>query len=111
MQLIHNQVIFFIGSVLAVIFLMMGVWVYSLECDLKVEKAERAGIESALTAESGIIEANRVDYKQNLADANKTNIIIHTRYVDKIKVIEKWRDKDENVSCDDTINAIDNYSF
>ena len=109
MQVIPNQVIIVIGSILVATFISLAVWTHTLKSDLKVEKAERAGIESALTAQSTIIESNRVDYEKNLANAEKTNVVVHTRYVDKIKVIEKWRDK--NVSCEDAMFSVDNYSY
>jgi len=109
MQVIHNHVILLIGSILVATFMSLAFWIYTLKTDLKVEKLEREGIEAALTAQSTLIESNRVEYEENLENANKTNVVIKNRYVDKIKVIEKWRDA--NVSCQDAMFSVDNYSY
>ena len=87
----------------------LSVWVYLLKSDLKVAHADYKAIESALTAQSEIIESNRAEYERNLADANKTKTVINTRYKERVKVIYQWGE--ENATCDDSMRYLNNYTF
>lgn len=100
--------IWIIIALLAVIVVMYG-RIYFLNQKLKVEVALKDGITYALSAQSQMIDTNRADYEHNLADANKTNTVIKTRYIVKTKNIIEWRDT--NVTCDDAMSKLNNYSF
>lgn len=96
------------GAIAAIIIALCG-WVYLLKADLKVEKALRSGIEYALSVQSGMIDANRAEYEQNLMDAEKSNTVIQTRYRDRVKVITQWRDA--NATCDDAMSDFNHYQY
>lgn len=108
LNFINSFAVYIIAALAAVIVGMSG-WVYLLEADLKVEKAERSGIEYALNVQSGMIDANRADYEQNLMDAEKSNTVIQTRYRDRVKVITQWRDA--NATCDDAMSDFNHYQY
>jgi indole-3-glycerol phosphate synthase len=108
--LLLNNYKLIIGALIALIITSLLTWVYLLESDLKVANADYKAIESALTAQSNIIESNRVDYERNLIDANKTNMVIQTRYKDRVKVIYQWGEN--NVTdCNSSMSFINHYSF
>lgn len=92
-----------------IIIASLSIWIYALKSDLKVETALKEGVISALTAQSNILESNRVDYEHNLIDANKTNTVIHTRYKERIQVIYQWGDN--NATCDDAMYDINHYQY
>lgn len=98
-----------IGAVIVIIIASLLTWVYLLKADLKVAHADYKAIESALTAQSNIIESNRVDYESNLAEANKTNTVIQTRYKDRVKVIYEIGEKHEDAN--QSMYSINHYNF
>lgn len=85
------------------------IWVYSLKADLKVANADYKAIEIALTTQSNMIESNRVDYERNLAEANKTNMVIQTRFKDRVKVIYEIGERHED--CNGSMYSINHYNF
>lgn len=98
------------GAVIAIIIVSLLGWVYLLKADLKVAHADYKAVESALTAQSNIIESTRVDYERNLIDANKTNTVIETRYKDRVKVIYQWGE--QNVTdCNSSMSFINHFNF
>jgi len=99
-----------IEALIALIIASLLIWVYLLKSDLKVAQADYKAIESALTAQSNIVESNRVDYERNLAEANKTNTVIETRYKDRVKVIYQWGE--QNVTdCNSSMSFINHFNF
>lgn len=97
-------------AVIASIIAFLSIWVYMLKSDLKVAHADYRAIESALTAQSNIIESNRVDYERNLAEANKTNTVIQTRFKDRVQVIYQWGENNAT-DCNSSMSFINHYSF
>jgi hypothetical protein len=90
--------------------LLSMIWHCSLvKKDLITEKAERAGIETALNMQSGMIESNRVEYEGNLKTANERKNKVFTEYKTKTQVIYQWREN--NATCDDAIRYLNNYPF
>ena len=98
------------SAVIGLIIVSLLTWVYLLKSDLKVAHADYKAIESALTAQSNIIEANRADYEQKLTEANKTNMVYETRYKDRIKVITQWRDNNAT-DCNSSMSYINHFTF
>lgn len=98
------------SAVIALVIVSLLTWVYLLKSDLKVAHADYKAIESALTAQSNIIEANRADYEQKLTEANKTNTVIRTRYKDRIKVIYQWGENNET-DCNSSMAYINHFTF
>lgn len=96
-------------AVIASMVALLLMWVYLLKADLKVEIALKEGVISALTAQSTIIESNRVDYERNLAEANQTKTVIQTRHKERVKVI--YQLGDTNASCSDSMQFINHYTF
>jgi len=98
-----------IGALIAIIVASLLTWVYLLKADLKVAKADYKAIESALTTQSNILEANRADYERNLAEASKTNTVVQTRFKDRVKVIYEIGEKHED--CNGSMYSINHYNF
>lgn len=98
------------GAGIALIIASLLGWVYLLKADLKVAHDDYKAVESALTAQSNIIESNRVDYERNLVDANKTNTVIETRYKDRIKLIYQWGETNAT-DCNGSMSYLNNYAF
>lgn len=96
-------------SLIAIIIVFLSIWVYLLKADLKVAHADYKAIESALTAQSTIIENNRVDYERNLAEVSKTNTVIQTRFKDRVKVIYEIGERHED--CNGSMYSINHYPF
>jgi GTPase involved in cell partitioning and DNA repair len=65
--------------------------------------------QSALDYQNQSIIANKVDYERNLADSNKTNTVIQTRYKERKIYISTLGDSNE--SCIDAINNINHFTF
>lgn len=97
-------------AVIVSIIAFLSIWVYMLKSDLKVAHADYKAIESALTAQSNIIESNRVDYERNLAEANQTNTVIQTRYEDRVQVIYQFGENNAT-DCNSSMSYLNNYPF
>lgn len=97
-------------AIIASIIAFLSIWIYMLKSDLKVAHADYKAIESALTAQSNIIESNRVDYERNLAEANKTKTILQTRYKERIQVIYQWGENNAT-DCNSSMHYLNNYIF
>lgn len=91
-----------------IVFAFLG-YIGVLDSRYKDLELKEQGVENALNIQSAIIESNRVDYERNLADANKTNTIIQTRYKDRVKVIYEW--SEQNATCTDAMQYINHYSY
>lgn len=106
-----GKVLLWLCAVLAIAVAVMGIWVYLLKADMHVEKAERSGIEYALSVQSQMIDTNRVDYENNLKIAQDKNSRVQIRYRDRVMAIYEWKQGDNNVTCDDLVDALDNYQY
>lgn len=104
-----GKVMMWIIAVLIAVIVGMSGWVYVLKADIKVEKALKDGIENALTIQSGMIDANRVEYETNLDRAKQIKERTRIEYVSKIEYIEKGIDK--NATCENAMQFIDNYVY
>lgn len=104
-----GKVMMWIIGILAATSISLAVWVYLLKADVKVEKANKAVAESNLNSITDQLTQNYLDYQVRLLDANKTNTVIHTRYIDRVKTITQWRDK--NATCDDAMSDLNNYQY
>lgn len=92
-----------------VMFVMASIiaWLYvhtipSIEKDLQIAT-------QSLEYQSKIIYSNRAEYESNLAKAKKQAAQVRTKYIEKIKYVDRWRDK--NVSCDDAMLVINHYDY
>lgn len=101
--------IFLLNNWKYIVIALLSLWVYTLRADLKAETALKEGIISALTAQSNIIESNRVDYEHNLAEASKTNTVIQTRFKDRVKVIYEIGEKNEDAN--QSMHTFNHYTF
>lgn len=108
---VSGKALLWLCAILIFVISVMGVWIYMLKADMRVEKAERAGIEYALTFQSNLIESNRADYAKNLEIAQDKNSRVDVRYRDRVVAIYQWKQGENNVTCDDLIDALDSYQY
>jgi len=106
-----GKAVLWLCAVLAIALAFMGVWVYVLYADIRAEKAERYGIEYALSVQSKMIDTNRVDYENNLKIAQDKNSRVEIKYRDRVMAIYQWKEGESNVTCDDLIDALDSYQY
>lgn len=106
-----GKAVLWLCAFLAIAVAVMVVWVYLLNADMRVEKSERAGIEYALSVQSQMIDANRVDYENNLKIAQDKNSRVQIRYRNRTAAIDKWKQGESNVTCDDLVDALDSYQY
>lgn len=106
-----GKAVLWLCAFLSIAVAVMGTWVYLLKADMRVEKAERSGIEYALSVQSQMIDTNRVDYENNLKIAQDKNSRVQIRYRDRVMAIYEWKQGDNNVTCDDLVDALDSYQY
>jgi Tfp pilus assembly protein PilV len=106
-----GKAIMWLCAVLVIAVAVLGIWVYVLYADMRVEKAERDGIEYALSVQSQMIDANRVDYENNLKIAQDKNNRVEIKYRDRVMAIYQWKEGENNVTCDDLVDALDSYQY
>lgn len=106
-----GKAVLWLCAFLAIAVMLMGIWVYTLKADIRVEKAERLGIEYALSVQSQMIDNNRIDYENNLKRAHDKNSRLDIRYRDRVVAIYKWKQGESNVTCDDLVDALDSYQY
>ena len=103
---------------LAIAVAVMGAWVFLLKAELRLKDANmateveiRKGIETALSFQSQMIDANRADYENNLNIAQDKNSRVQIRYRDRVMAIYQWKQGESNVTCDDLVDALDSYQY
>jgi hypothetical protein len=96
-----------VGLIVAII--GMGGVIYILRADLKVAQSKSKLAEEKLAIQNALIEANRIEYEKNLADAKASKEIVRVETKLKIKIVEKWRET--NATCIDSINYLNAYTF
>lgn len=106
-----GKALLWICAALAIAVAAMGIWVYILKANIRVEKSERAGIEYALSVQSQMIDTNRVDYENNLKIAQDKNIRVKIRHNDRALAISQWKQGESNVTSDDLVNVLDSYRY
>ncbi|GEM_PF-5957345 len=104
-----GKVLIWIIGILVATSMSLAVWVYILKADVKVEKANKAAAEATLNSVTGQLTQNYIDYLERLSDANKTNTVVQTRFVERVKnIIQRV---EVNATCDDAMSDINIYQY
>lgn len=113
-----GKAVLWLCAFLAIAVAVMVTLVFLLKAELRLKDAEmatevetRKGIETALSFQSQMIDANRVDYEDNLKIAQDKNSRVDIRYRDRVIAIYQWKQGESNVTCDNLVDALDSYQY
>ena len=85
----------------------LSIWYYKNKYDLSQKDYQNS--QQALNSLGNMVIMSKTDYNNNIDIAKKKSVTTKIKYITKIQYID--REVDNNVTCKDAINMLDNYQY
>ena len=85
----------------------LSIWYYKNKYDLSHKDYQNS--QQALNSLGNMVIMSKTDYDNNIEIAKKKSATTKIKYLTKIQYID--REVDNNVTCKDAINILDNYQY
>ena len=85
----------------------LSIWYYKNQYALSQKDYQNS--QQALNSLGNMVIMSKTDYNNNIEIAKKKSVTTKIKYVNKIQYID--REIDNNVTCKDAINMLDNYQY
>ena len=85
----------------------ISIWYYKNQYNLSQKDYQNS--QQALNSLGDMVIMSKTDYDNNIEIAKKKSITTKIKYITKIQYID--REVDNNVTCKDAINMLDNYQY